>query len=144
MKKKLLQAKHCPLQPLHPFLLSPFFTLYSTSGLTPQDAVGIWAECHWNGLSKDTSFTRCSLCAPNEKGFSNKIFNVSESYAAMQTHSNYCCGVAIALPKSCFNNMKCSVRRSRQKHNKKHWCFFSVESVNTTGNEGGSRSNDGN
>lgn len=73
----------------------------------PQDPVGIWAECRWNGLSKDTGFTRSSLCASNETDFSNNISKAGESEAAMQTLSNYCCGPVIALPKSCFNNMKC-------------------------------------
>lgn len=57
-----------------------------------------------HGLDED--FTGRSLRAANETEFSNNISKASESEAAMQTLSNYCCGPVIAPPKSCFNNMK--------------------------------------
>lgn len=105
MEKLLLQAKFHLLQPL--FIITHLqYPPLCTSGVMPQDPVWIWAQCRWNGLSKDTGFTRSSLCAPNETDFSNNISKAGESEAAMHTLSNYCCGPVIALPKSCFNNMK--------------------------------------
>lgn len=52
-------------------------------------------QCRWNGLSKDTGFTRSFLCASNETDISNNISKAGESEAAMQTLSNYCCGPMI-------------------------------------------------
>lgn len=104
----------------------------------PQDPVWIWAQCRWNGLGKDTGFTRSSLCAPNETDFSNNISKAGESEAAMHTFSNYCCGPVIALPKSCFNNMKGWTAHAYREESKtiiKSIGFLSKKSVNTMGKE---------
>lgn len=85
------------------------------------------------GMAWAKTQARSSLCASNETDCSNNISKAGESEATMQTLSNYCCGPVIALPKSCFNIMKCwtahAYREKRPKNNKKHWGFFSVERV---------------